>query len=300
MIQGKPVATKRQVIDDWQKLFPDFKKVRIDRKFLWFFVICGAAVKEVCLYFDPRGGRYEVSIQIGTLISGQCEISNITSDFERHYIDVVRDRKRYIHYQYGYKRLIDRAREYGIDFYQPLSVTQIFNLYRANGSYLNTDSADDPALIAAWAGMDDLAKEAADWAEEYYSEKAKKLEDPLNLELLALWRSLSNNERKNPHWANDLLRHQSDSHYAPPLILAGDPDGDTILFKTPNGSSMFISLDSRSPMEQITRKKYASVKEWREKLDARLADREGLQRLVEENIKKRGLENIPRQELILE
>jgi hypothetical protein len=300
MIQGKPEATKKQVIGDWQKLFPDFKKVRINRKFLSFFMRCGPVIKVVGMYFDPRGGRYGVSIRIGSMINGLCQISSVDNDFERHYIDVVRNQKRYTYYLYDYKCLIDRAREYGIDFYQPLSVTQIFNLYKANGPYLETDSADDPALIAAWAGMDDLAKEAADWAEEYYSEDVKKLEDPLNLELLALWKSLSSSERKNPHWADDLLKHRNSSHYAPPLILAGDPDGDTILFRTPNGSAMFISLDSRSPMEQITRKKYASVKEWREKLNARLADREGLQRLVEENIKKRGLENIPRQELILE
>lgn len=300
MIQGKPEATKRQVIDDWQKLFPDFKKVRINREFLCFFIICGAAIKEICLNFDLRNGRYEVSACIENIISGECEFARGSSDFERHYIDVVRNQKRYIHYQYEYKHLIDRAKEYGIDFYQPLSVTQIFNLYKANGRYLNTDSADDPALIAACVGMDDLAKEAADWAEEYYSEKVKRLEDPINLELLALWRSLSDSERKNPHWADDVLKHLNNAHYAPPLILAGDPDDETILFRTPNGSAMFISLDSRSPMEQITRKKYASVKEWREKLDARLADREGLQRLVEENIKKRGLEGVPRQELILE
>ena len=148
--------------------------------------------------------------------------------------------------------------------------------------------------------MDHYFDEAAEWAEEYYSQKVKQIEEstwPLNAELLKLWNSLTDSERKNPHWADDILSQQPNTGLVPPLVPVKDCH---LLFRTPNGSSMYITLEDRTPMEQITRKPYKSVKDWREQLNARMADRDRLHKIVDENIKELGLENIPRQDLILE
>jgi hypothetical protein len=47
-------------------------------------------------------------------------------------------------------------------------------------------------------------------------------------------------------------------------------------------------------------KDYTSFEDWREKFDARLADRVGLRKLFEDRIKELKLEKVPREELILE
>ncbi len=169
-------VTKNQVIRDWMKLFPNFSKSRSDdRKQVCLQIFNGPILKYV--YLDFRGTNpYTVTLGITCLLqetSGDFIITSNRTEQKMHDHKVITlNGSSLPYYICDFEGLINNCRKKGIDFLRPISVTQIFNLYKSENG-LKKELAEIPALLAAWAGMDDLVKEASTWAEEYYDKKLK-------------------------------------------------------------------------------------------------------------------------------
>lgn len=167
-------VTKNQVIKDWLELFPNFVRSRSDdRKRVCLQIFNGPILKYV--YLDFRGmNPYTVTLGIMCLlheIAGDCVITSNRTEQKMHDQKVITlSGKSAPYYICDFQGLMNNCREKGINFLKPISVTQVFNLYKSEKN-LKKEFAEAPALLAAWAGMDDLAKEASAWAEEYYEKK---------------------------------------------------------------------------------------------------------------------------------
>jgi len=172
-------VTKNRVVEDWLALFPGFVKSRSDdRKRICLQILNGPILKYV--YLDFRGmNPYGVTIGIMCLVhevAGDCVICSNNTDQSIHNQRITTINGEFLpYYICDFQGLMNNCRKRGIDFLKPLSVTQVFNLYRSTKD-LRKEFAEAPALLASWAGMNDLAEEAAIWAEEYY-EKRYEIDD---------------------------------------------------------------------------------------------------------------------------
>jgi len=167
-------VTKNQVIEDWLALFPKFVKSRSDdRKRICLQILNGPILKYV--YLDFRGeDPYVVTFGITCLVhevAGDCVICSNKTEQKMHNQKIVTINEGLIpYYICDFHGMMNNCRKRGIDFLKPLSVSQVFNLYRSVTD-LKKEFAEAPALLASWAGMNDLAEEAAIWAEEYYEKR---------------------------------------------------------------------------------------------------------------------------------
>ena len=167
-------VTKNQVIKDWMKLFPNFSKSRSDdRKRICLQIFNGPILKYV--YLDFRGDTpYTVTLGITCLIHETAEDLVITSnrtEQKMHNQQIITLNGKFApYYICDFEGLMNDCRKKGINFLEPISVTQVFNLYKSTKN-LKKESTEAPALLAVWAGMKDLTKEASAWAEEYYEKK---------------------------------------------------------------------------------------------------------------------------------
>jgi hypothetical protein len=291
-----PKEEKKQIIADWDTLLPNMKRVNFTPSRIRFYKYVGTL--GILLELDFRHANREYNIEI-------CEFTYLgcSSGLGADSLSIPSNK-----HQERYLKEFEKVKnEFLLPLDRPISVSMIFDAFRKYSEKftLGTDSAETPALIAACAGMDDLAKEAADWCEEYLRGQINEINkdrknDSVIMELIATWAGMDDNARKNKNWANEILDKQiskSNSSIVGPLIPV---KGGNNLFRTPNGSSMYITLEGPTTIATYTRKDYASFEDWREKFDARLADRAGLQKLFEDRIKELKLEKVPREDLVLE
>ncbi len=199
-------VTKNQVIRDWMKLFPNFSKSRSDdRKRICLQIFNGPILKYVYLDFtgtDP----YTVTIGITCLLNEAAEDLVITSNkTEQRMHDqqiITLNGKFDPYYVCDFKGLMNDCQKKGINFLKPISVTQVFNLYKSEKN-LQKEFAETPALLSAWAGMNDLTKEASNWAEKYYKKKYA----------IDKSKTQPNKRRKDPtfeEWREDFRRRLAD------------------------------------------------------------------------------------------
>lgn len=169
-------VTKNQVVADWQALFSGFVKSRSDdRKQICLQILNGPILKYV--YLDFRGmNPYGVTIGIMCLvhdIASDCIICSNRTEQKMHDQRIITINGEFCPcYICDFHGLMNNCQKRGIDFLKPLSVTQVFNLYKSTKD-LKKEFAEAPALLASWAGMNELAKEATIWAEEYFEKKYK-------------------------------------------------------------------------------------------------------------------------------
>jgi len=167
-------VTKNQVVKDWMELFPNFVPSRSDdRKRSCLQIFNGPILKYVYLDFSGMN-PYVTTLGITCLLrktAGDCIITWNRTKQKMHNQQIITLEGQFLPcYICDFQGLMNDCRKQGIDFLKPISVTQVFNLYRSTKN-LKKESAEAPALLAAWAGMEDLTKEASAWAEEYYEKK---------------------------------------------------------------------------------------------------------------------------------
>ncbi|MDR1561076.1 MAG: hypothetical protein LBS23_01840 [Holosporaceae bacterium] len=294
-----PKEEKKQIIADWDALLPNMKRRTFTPSRIYFDKFIGPMGISIELWFRHSNREYEFSICIFTHLNdnGALGVRSLSITGNKH--------------QEKYLKEFERVKnEFLLPLEEPISVSEIFDAFRKYSEKfaLSTDSPEIPALIAAWAGMNDLAKEAADWAEKYLRKQIDEINknrgnNPVVMELIAAWASMDDRARENKNWADEILSKQinkdvkNSSSIIGPLIPVKGSDN---LFRTPNGPSMYITLSGPATIGSYTFKNYTSFEDWREKFDARLADRAGLQKLFEDKIKEHKLEKVPKEELILE
>jgi hypothetical protein len=294
-----PKEEKKQIIQDWDKLLPNMKRVNFTPSRIHFLKFVGCVGIGLYLDFRNANRKYLFSTSAFSYLndSGSLGVDSLDIPSNKH-------KERYL------KEFEKMRSKFLLPLDRPLSVSMIFDAFKrySENRSLQTDSPEIPALIAAWAGMDDLAKEAAGWAEEYLRKQIDEINknrsnDSVISELITTWASMDDRARENKNWADEILSKQTNkdgknrSSIIGPLIPVKGSDN---FFRTPNGPSMYITLKGPTTIATYTRKNYASFEDWREKFDARLADRVGLQNLFEDKIKEFKLEKVPREELILE
>jgi hypothetical protein len=157
--------TQKQIAQDWQNLVPDMFSKRYGTSVI-FSKIIGPVLVDLELKFE-RGYR---------IYSAKMYSLNMIKPIEAFCVSSILLEK-YSHkdeYEKEFKRL---ENIFLLPVNKSISVSMIFNAYKKYGcDYcgLYTDDAETPALVAAWAGMNRLAKEAADWAEDYFVNSCKR------------------------------------------------------------------------------------------------------------------------------
>ncbi|MDR2067387.1 MAG: hypothetical protein LBP41_00130 [Holosporaceae bacterium] len=216
---------KKQIIHDWEELLPNMRRVSRTPNVIGFCKFVGALKIAVGIEFLHANRDYRFSLYVSTYISDDYGASLSANSIQ---IPSNKHKDRYL------KEFEKGKSKFLLPLEGIISVSMIFDAFKkySEKNILHTDSSEMPALIAAWAGMNDLSKKAADWTEE-------------------------------------TLRRQ-------------------------------VSKCTNCTIEDYTFKSYTSFEDWREKFNARLADRAGLQKLFEDKIKEHKLEKVPREELILE
>ncbi len=72
----------------------------------------------------------------------------------------------------------------------PVKLTQVINAYK-NYQFVEYSTSprvyEDPALIAAWAGQINLAKECLDWGKPFYEKNCSRAPDKRNTEEWYQW-----------------------------------------------------------------------------------------------------------------
>jgi hypothetical protein len=220
-----PKEEKKQIIHDWGTLLPNMKRINWTQSVVRFCKFIGAMGVTIELEFLHSNRDYMFSIYVFSKLKGDyggtLSVDSLNIPSNKH-------EERYL------KEFEKASGKFLLPLNEAVSMTMIFDAFKqySEKHNMDTNTPEIPALIAAWAGMDDLTKEAADWAEE-------------------------------------TLRRQ-------------------------------VSKCTNCTIGDYTFKNYISFEDWREKFDARLADRVGLQKLFEDKIKEFKLEKVPREELILE
>jgi hypothetical protein len=156
---------QKQIISDWQNLVPDMSMRRdgvnvLFNKFVGFLRIL------LKLEFE-RGYRiYSANLRARNIMhgTGAFSVSSILLEKYSHCDE--------------YKRVFGYLKEkFLLPINGPISVSMIFDAYKKYGKdycMLETDDPETPALVATLAGMDGIAKEAADWAEDYFINSCKR------------------------------------------------------------------------------------------------------------------------------
>jgi hypothetical protein len=233
-IDPMTVEQKKKILADWQALLPGMKMLGTgkDRYFSKFI----GPLEIVVLFECMHGSRdYRCKASTTTYLRGDYgggpKSQSLTVPHNKH--------------EGMYLAEFERIkRKFLLPIAGPISVSMIFEAYKkyAEKYIMDTDTPEEPALIAAWAGMDEVAKEAADWAEEVLKKQISEINDRRETKGIA----------------------------------------------------------ARTSVGDYTFKNYTSFEDWRAKLDARLADRAGLQKLFEDKVKEFKLTKVPREELICE
>ena len=157
---------KTIITNDWLKEFSFFKKTR------------------PCL-LEKRIGPLEISfgyeVRYGVDILISISYFNLSNPLNFMCANLrtrpaYRNRLTWVQHEQGkYKEAAQELREQcPIPIEGPVTLSQIIRAYRENPilEYLISQrELEDPALIAAWAGKIDLAKECLDWAKPYYDKR---------------------------------------------------------------------------------------------------------------------------------
>jgi hypothetical protein len=156
---------KKKIIQDWQALVFDMFKVGTGA-YIRFYKFVGCLEIDLELEFMSGHRSCRASLSVGNIMNGTGGLSVQGSSLDK------------MEHQQKYCEEFDYIKNrFLLPIDKQISVSMIFDAYtkQGKGYYgLNNDDAETPALVAAWAGMDRLAKEAADWAEDYFVHVCEK------------------------------------------------------------------------------------------------------------------------------
>lgn len=158
---------KTKITDDWLKEYSSYKKTR------------------PCLLqkrIGPLINSFGYEVRYGTDIMMSVSIFNLSNPLDficanlKTRPESRRKRLTWIQHEQGkYKEAAEELRQQAaIPLEGPITLSQVINAYK---NYSRTESItskrhlEDPALIAAWAGKTNLAKELLDWAKPYYEKR---------------------------------------------------------------------------------------------------------------------------------
>lgn len=123
-------VTRKQVVQDWKDLFPEFSEKK-ERKCVTLRQVNIPVIKTVVLDFD-KSNPYDVHLIVKSFFGGYSRFAANWVPEKKHYLIISRDGERQVNYKYTYNCLINRCEERDINFYEPLSITKIIDLYKSD------------------------------------------------------------------------------------------------------------------------------------------------------------------------
>lgn len=160
---------KTKITNDWLTEFPGYKKVRPQAWKKRVGPLCfnmGYDMGYLSIEYKIRGSYFNLSNPL------DFTCANLSFEPKSFHCFQIRWER---HEQGRYKQAAQELREQApIPLDGPVTLSQIINAYKNNPEleYLTSKrELEDPALIAAWAGKIDLAKELLDWAKPYYEKR---------------------------------------------------------------------------------------------------------------------------------